>query len=198
MLVLGSKARDNSLDKSLLERLLLHYQSMEDVASNHHVTLVTNYQSHPDILELSGNLFYKTPLMLPQDKSPPKLHPDYPTAFLFVCSSCGEEMQETNMITDEEEAIVILEKLKELCESWPRKEWGDMDLYNNGCIMSPSRSQVHVNVCVVIMIMTYRFLSASPYNYDHCMIIMNIVYMLFGGARVGGVTEKDAYCIKST
>ena len=141
MLVLGSKARDNGLDKSLLERLLFHYQGIEDVASNHYITLVTNYRCHPDILELSGDLFYETPLILPQDKAPPKLHPNYPTSFVFVCSSCSEKVEETNRNTNEEEAVVILEKLKELSEHWPYKEWGDRDL-SNGCIMSPSRSQV--------------------------------------------------------
>ena len=141
MLVLGSKARDNSLDKSLLERLLLHYQGMEGVTSNHHVTLVTNYRCHPDILNLSGNLFYETPLKLPQDKAPPKLQPDYPTSFLFVCSSYGEKVEETNRNTNEEEAVVILDKLKELSENWPYKERGDRDRFN-ACIMSPSRSQV--------------------------------------------------------
>ena len=141
MLVLGSEARNNGLDKSLLERLLLHYQSMESMASNHHVTLVTNYRCHPDILELSGNLFYETPLKPPQDKAPPKLHPGYSTSFLFVCSSYGEKVEETNRNTNEEEAVVILDKLKELSENWPCKEWGDKDLFN-ACIMSPSRSQV--------------------------------------------------------
>ena len=150
MLVLGSKARDNGLGKSLLERLLLHYQGMEDVASNHHVTLVTNYRCHPDILELSGNLFYETPLKLPQDKAPPRLHPDYPTSFLFVCSSFSEKVEETNRNTNEEEAIVILEKLKELSENWPYQEWGDRDLFN-GCIMSPNRSQVRMTLYVVLM-----------------------------------------------
>ena len=149
MLVLGSKARDNGLDKSLLERLLLHYRSMEGVASNHHVTLVTNYRCHPDILELSGNLFYETLLKLPQDKAPPKLHPDYSTSFLFVCSSYSEKVEETNRNTNEEEAIVILEKLKELSENWPYKEWGDRDL-SKACIMSPSRSQVSVEVLLSI------------------------------------------------
>ena len=148
MLVLGSKARDNGLDKSLLERLLLHYRYMEDVTANHHVTLVTNYRCHPDILELSGNLFYETPLKPPQDKAPPKLHPDYPTSFLFVCSSYSEKMEETNRNTNEEEAVIILEKLKELSERWPYKEWGDRDLFN-ACIMSPSRSQVCVHVEVL-------------------------------------------------
>ena len=144
MLVLGSKARDNGLDKSLLERLLLYYQGMDDIASNHIVILVTNYRCHPDILELSGNLFYETPLKLPLDKAPPKLHPDYPTSFLFVCSSYSEKVEETNRNTNEGEAIVILEKLKELSEKWPHTEWGDMEL-SNGCIMSPNRSQVIMN-----------------------------------------------------
>ena len=137
MLVLGSKA----LDKSLLERLLLHYQAMDHVTQSHRVTLVTNYRCHPDILELSGNLFYETPLHPPVDKAPPKLHPDYSTSFLFICSSYNEEVGESNKNTNEEEAIVILNKLKQLNDRWPYKEWGDRDLFN-GCIMSPSRSQV--------------------------------------------------------
>ena len=151
MLVLGSKARDNGLDKSLLERLLLHYQGMlGDVASNHHVTLVTNYRCHPDILELSGNLFYETPLKPPDDKSPPMLHPEYSTSFAFVCSSYSERVEETNRNTNEEEAIVILEKLRELSENWPYKQWGDRDLFN-ACIMSPSRSQVNTKVLFTCM-----------------------------------------------
>ena len=141
MLVLGSKARNNGLDKSLLERLLIHYQEMDDVTRNHRVTLVTNYRCHPDILELSGNLFYETPLKPPVDKAPPNLHPDYSTSFLFVCSSYSEEVAETHTNTNKKEAIVILNKLKELYDQWPYKEWGDRDLFN-ACIMSPSRSQV--------------------------------------------------------
>ena len=151
MLVLGSKARDNGLDKSLLERLLLHYQGTQgDVASNHHVTLVTNYRCHPDILELSGNLFYETPLKPPDDKAPPKLHPEYSTSFVFVCSSYGEKVEETNRNTNEEEAIVILEKLRELSENWPYREWGDRDLIK-ACIMSPSRSQVGIEILFMLL-----------------------------------------------
>jgi superfamily I DNA and/or RNA helicase len=150
MLVLGSKARDNGLDKSLLERLLLHYQGMPGgIASNHHVTLVTNYRCHPDILELSGNLFYETPLKPPDDKAPPELHPEYSTSFVFVCSSYSEKVGETNRNTNEEEAIVILEKLRELSENWPYREWGDRDLFK-ACIMSPSRSQVSREVQVYL------------------------------------------------
>ena len=157
MLVLGSKARDNGLDKSLLERLLLHYQGMQgDVASNHHVTLVTNYRCHPDILELSGNLFYETPLKPPDDKPLPQLHPEYSTSFVFVCSSYSEKVEETNRNTNEEEAIVILEKLKELSENWPYREWGDRDLFN-ACIMRPSRSQVGIEIVFVLVHMYIGF-----------------------------------------
>ena len=152
MLVLGSKARDNGLDKSLLERLLLHYQGMGDIASNHHITLVTNYRCHPDILELSGSLFYETPLKPPEDKAPPKLHPDYSTSFVFVCSSYCEKVEETNKNTNEEEAIIILDKLKELSEKWPYREWGDRDLFK-ACIMSPSRSQVYIIYNAVLILM---------------------------------------------
>ena len=141
MLVLGSKARDNGLDKSLLERLLLHYGTMDHVTVNHRVTLVTNYRCHPDILELSGNLFYETPLKPPADKAPPLLHPDYSTAFVFVCSSVSEAVADTNRNTNKDEAIIILKKLKELNDHWPYNEWKDRDLHN-ACIMSPSRSQV--------------------------------------------------------
>ena len=148
MLVLGAKARDNGLDKSLLERLLLHYKEMDDVTQNHRVTLVTNYRCHPDILELSGNLFYETPLHPPGDKAPPRLHPDYATSFLFICSSYNEEVGESNKNTNEEEAIIILNKLKELNDRWPYKEWGDRDLFH-GCIMSPSRSQVLIYVVTI-------------------------------------------------
>ena len=141
MLVLGSKARDNGLDKSLLERLLVHYQTIDQVTRHHRVTLVTNYRCHPDILELSGNLFYETPLKPPANKAPPKLHPDYPTSFLFICSSYSEEVKEIHKNTNEQEAVIILNKLKELNDRWPYREWGDRDLFH-GCIMSPSRSQV--------------------------------------------------------
>ena len=145
MLVLGSKARDNGLDKSLLERLLLHYQDMDHVTSNHRVTLVTNYRCHPDILQLSGSLFYETPLKPPDDKAPPMLHPDYSTSFLFICSSFSEQVAETHRNTNREEAVIILNKLKELHERWPYREWGDRDLFR-ACIMSPSRSQVCVHI----------------------------------------------------
>ena len=81
------------------------------------------------MFELSRSA-YETPLKPPKDKAPPKLHPDYPTSFLFVCSSYGEKMEETNRNTNEEEAVVILDKLKELSENWPYKKWGDRDLFN--------------------------------------------------------------------
>ena len=173
MLVLGNKARNNGLDKSLLERLLLHYEQLGPVTSEHRVTLCTNYRCHPDILQLSGSLFYETPLQPPADKPPPPLHPDFPTSFLFICSSINEEVAETNKNTNENEAIIILDKLRELNDQWPYKEWGDRDLFR-ACIMSPSRSQVLCTVHVHVHIYMY---TVQYMLYMYTVELYNVLYI---------------------
>ena len=143
MLVLGDKARQHGLDKSLLERLLNHYSLIDDSITKQSIaTLSTNYRCHPAIFTLVGNLFYHDQnLKTPTDADViPSSHPCYPSCFVFVCSNFDETITNVETNVNEFEAKVLLKNVQEVFKSWPR-QWGYRDL-SQCCIMSPSRSQV--------------------------------------------------------
>ena len=143
MLVLGDKARKNGLDKSLLERLLNHYNSVDErITEQTFATLSTNYRCHPAIFTLVGNLFYQhQELRSPTDSDLiPSSHPNYPTCFVFVCSDYDEAAMNVETNVYELEGRILLKNVKEIFKTWP-DQWGHRDL-SQCCIMSPSRSQV--------------------------------------------------------
>ena len=143
MLVLGDKARKNGLDKSLLERLLNHYNSVDDrITEQTFATLSTNYRCHPAIFTLVGNLFYQhQELRSPTDSDLiPSSHPNYPSCFVFVCSDYDETVMNVETNIYEQEGKILLKNVKEIFKTWPC-QWGYKDL-SQCCIMSPSRSQV--------------------------------------------------------
>ena len=143
MLVLGDKARKNGLDKSLLERLLNHYKSVDGNISNQNLaTLSTNYRCHPAIVTFVRQLFYQhQDLRVPTDSDlVPTSHPSYPSCFVFVCSDCDETAMNVETNVYELEARILLKNIQEIFKFWP-SQWGYRDL-SQCCIMSSSRSQV--------------------------------------------------------
>ena len=148
MLVLGNEAQEHGLAESLLQRLHKRYREMpRGVAEQHYATLVTNFRCHKDILNLSGKLFYNSPLecKVPSDST----HPDAPFPLLFVCSSIDTEVKCMKDAQNEEEAIIALREAARLANHWPTDRWGPKDL-NQTCFMSPTRSQVSISRCMAV------------------------------------------------
>lgn len=145
MLVFGQEARDGGLDKSLLERLILEYKTIQfdgsSTSRRFHISLVTNYRCHQDILDLCVKLFYPdTHLRLPVEttmkpqvfefrKSQSSIH--------FICSSLLKNKPE-----HKEEAKTIVDMLVEINKEWPRFGVSSRFDPRKVCIMSKTRSQV--------------------------------------------------------
>ena len=145
--MLGDIALNNGLATSLLERLHIKYKEEMSKGDNLPlITMATNFRCHPDILKLTGSLFYRIPLRLPDGKQLLWTQPytSDSACFRFVCSDVDESVQEVTETTNNLEAEVILKELMMISDyrNWPR-EWGECDL-KKASIMSQSRRQVCV------------------------------------------------------
>ena len=144
MLVLGKIPRKYGLSVSLLERLHKCYQRLGAIAMSYHASLVTNYRSRSEILSLTGELFYDLQLRISNDQEPPT-HPEYPYPLVFICSSVEEATGEVADNKDLTEVKITVRTLARIIESWPEKLWGRL-IPSSLCIMSPSRTQVSVDI----------------------------------------------------
>lgn len=89
MLVLGEKPQECGLSISLVERLgNLYMRERPDISAKCHKTLTTNFRCHPDIIKLSGELFYKVKLT-----SRVKPHEEAPFPFYFICSDVSNKLR---------------------------------------------------------------------------------------------------------
>ena len=139
MLVLGDEPLKYGLATSLLERLHSLYKRLR--RESYISTLVTNYRSHHDIVELPSALFYETPLIAPKDRAPPPLHPNYRYPLHFICSSVDEAMCQFDANTNRNEANILLDEVNAFARNWPIGSWGPQDL-SQTCLMSLARPQV--------------------------------------------------------
>ena len=134
ILVLGDEAREHGLKSSLLERLQQLYTGYGECASNHMVSLNTNYRCHQEIMKIPNELFYSS-----QIKSSPMISSPHPLAefpLLFVCSSL------TNEVDQKIEAQLLLEQIKRFVLHWP-DQWGKRDI-RKVCLATASRTQVNI------------------------------------------------------
>ena len=108
---------------------------------------MTNFRSRSEILELTGNLFYQTEIVL-SSKDPHKLDKyRYPMA--FVCSSVNDSIEEIITNTDKSEAMIVMNILADILKNW---NWGKYKR-SSLCVMSPSQAQVTqnwVHTCLLI------------------------------------------------
>ena len=124
---------------SLLERLLEHYKKLSGPAINQlSATLRTNYRCVEEILELPSSLFYQSQLIPAARGILP--HPKAPYPLIFVCSSLQKVTECVESDTNEIEAQLLISKLIELLDPWPR-EWRYRRL-EDVCVMAISRRQV--------------------------------------------------------
>lgn len=147
MLVLGREARKYGLATSLLERLLYLYRSddVPPVFKKLISFLDRCYRCHQDILNLSAHVIYKTVLCIPEDGLPPSPK-KFPYPLLFICSSINEE-EMPKSTRNHDEAKVILDQAEFIAANWSKSCWGSQ-YHLDMCAMSPTRSQVNINVIV--------------------------------------------------
>lgn len=89
MLVLGKEPQEYGLSVSLVERLHKVYtQQIPSLGAKYHRALTTNFRCHPDIMDLSGRLFYHANLT---SKIAP--HKDAPFPFHFICSELEDKLR---------------------------------------------------------------------------------------------------------
>ena len=143
MLVLGERARKNGLAKSLLERLLLTYQSTHVPPDFKKMISFLDccHRCHKDILNLSAHLFYKANLKTPENE-PSLNHPKFPYPLLFICSGIDDK-EKVKTTKNYEEAKIILEYAELVAANWSKRIWGGQ-YHLDMCAMSPTRSQVSV------------------------------------------------------
>ena len=134
--MLGEEAHANGLSKSLYERLLEHYTSLGNSAKGYHMMLVTNFRCHAGILRLVEQLFYGTQLRrgVPDGSA----HPDALFPLKFICSSVDNTVRHIRSMTNEREAMIVLQEAKKFCMTWP--EESD---FSQICAISRTRSQVN-------------------------------------------------------
>ena len=141
----GKVPLNQGLGTSLLERL---YSTYKRLGQESYISiLITNYRSHPDILEIPSALFYETPLILPDDREPPAPYLKYNHPLVFLCSSVDQAVCQIDDNINREEASILLDEASELAKNWPIAQWGQPDL-SQACIISQSRPQVCVLACV--------------------------------------------------
>ena len=141
MLVLGKQPQECGLSVSLVERL--HKVYTEDVPSlgtKYHRALTTNFRCHPDIMSLSGRLFYHAPLT---SKVIPHKHAPFP--FHFVCSDVEDNIRPVKSGTCyPSEAKMLVQQLKKF--SVPGRVFpldGHKPDTSKFAVASPCRSQVN-------------------------------------------------------
>ena len=140
MLVLGKEPQECGLAVSLVERLHKVYsEEMPSLGVKCHRALTTNFRCHPDIMTLSGRLFYHAPLI-----SKVKPHEDATFPFHFICSELDDKLRpiESGTSYPSEAEIVVqqLEKFSSPGVVFPLD--GNKPDTSQFAVASPCRSQV--------------------------------------------------------
>lgn len=140
MLVLGKEPQECGLSVSLVERLHKVYtEEKPSLGVKYHRSLTTNFRCHPDIMTLSGRLFYHAPLT---SKVTP--HKDAPFPFHFICSEHDDKLRPiesgTSYLSEAKIVVQQLEKFSIHGEVFPLD--GNKPNVAEFAVASPCRSQV--------------------------------------------------------
>ena len=149
MLVLGEKPQTCRLSVSLVERLHKVYtEETPDEGVRCHRALTTNFRCHPDIMKLSGDLFYKTSLTCKVEP-----HKRAPFPFHFVCSEVDNVLRPLQKGTFyKEEAKIVADEMVKFSKPglvFPLD--GSKPDTSQFAYASPCRSQVSCKVTLYII-----------------------------------------------
>ena len=166
LLVLGEVPQAHGLSKSLLERLLEHYNKLGDTALNQFsAPLRRNYRCTEEVLELPSKLFYQSKLIPAAHGVLP--HPNAPYPLVFVCSSIQKVTKCIENDTSGIEAQLLISKLVEFLHEWPHREWKRRRL-EDVCVMAISRRQVTQFIPRFTSACSHKCVSISLNNSDIC------------------------------
>ena len=165
-MVLGEVPQAHGLSKSLLERLLEHYNKLGDTALNQFsAPLRRNYRCTKEVLELPSKLFYQSKL-IPAARGVLS-HPNAPYPLVFVCSSIQKVTSCIENDTSDTEAQLLISKLVEFLREWPHKEWKRRRL-EDVCVMAISRRQVTQFIPRFTSACSHKCVTISLNNADIC------------------------------
>ena len=142
--VYSSIAREQKLDRSLLERLFDYYEQQVDLAKFTNtmlrISLTVNYRSKTEILRFISSVFYGDPNRLEAKNKEP---PCAAVPALTFYTNRGREAQDKENTSPHNwaEANEVLTRVKELYDNWPEDLWDERDA-RQICVVTPYAAQV--------------------------------------------------------